>query len=362
MKTIVEGKARILTGDAFYNPKMAMLRDMSVMFLKAVRTRNMRVLDSTAATGVRAIRYALEAGTKNVTLIDINKKAAAVAKKNVKLNGLKLKVMNESIQGLANEHEGSFEAIDHDPFGSPAPNMFDLMKLAWNGTNLMITATDTAVLCGAHAGACIKVYGSRPLHNEMCKEAGLRILLNFTARTAAQFNFGMMPLLSISDMHYMRVFVRLEFGADKSIASMKNTGIGAFCSKCYEYMFEKGVAPLLGPLCPKCKSKMEPFGPIWLGSMRDRDTIMKMRKNSISDAASEKMDLLYEELDVPMFYSVPKLTKRLGVTSVSHYAVMEKLQETGARVTRTQFDPNGFKTDASIEEVFASVRAAGRRK
>ena len=157
MKLISEGKARLYTGDnVFYNPEMKTLRDVSVLFLKAISTKRKRVLDATAATGVRAIRYALEAGAKDVTLLDINARAARVAKKNVGFNHLKFEVLNLSIQEFANTHRGSFEIIDLDPFGSPSPDVYDIMKLCWDGTILMITATDTAVLCGAHEGGVRK--------------------------------------------------------------------------------------------------------------------------------------------------------------------------------------------------------------
>ena len=223
MKLISEGKARLYTGDnVFYNPEMKTLRDVSVLFLKAISTKRKRVLDATAATGVRAIRYALEAGAKDVTLLDINARAARVAKKNVGFNHLKFEVLNLSIQEFANTHRGSFEIIDLDPFGSPSPDVYDIMKLCWDGTILMITATDTAVLCGAHEAACVKIYGSKPLHNEMCKEVGIRILLNYVSKMASQFNFGIAPLVSISDRHYMRIFIRLEYGATKAIGSVKS--------------------------------------------------------------------------------------------------------------------------------------------
>ena len=344
MNRISEGKAKIYTsGDVFYNQKMTELRDISVMFLKAISAKKKRVLDSTAATGIRAIRYALEANAKDVTLLDINKKAAAIARKNVKLNKLNFKVIGIGVQEYANIDQHRFEIIDHDPFGSPAPNMFDLMKLSVDGTVLMMTATDTAVLCGAHAGACMKVYGSKPLHNEMCKEVGIRILIGYTARMASQFNFGVVPLLSISDMHYMRIFVRLEHSAEKAVESVKTGGIGTFCRSCYEFKFAKGLAPLISEKCSACGSKLESFGPLWLGQLYDKEILKKMLDNTVGEMASRKIEMLYKELDVPLFYSVPKLTKHLGMTAVSNYKVMERLAKSGAQVTRTQFDPTAFK-------------------
>ena len=353
MAYISEGKAKIcLSKDAFYNPKMAELRDISVLFLNTISTKGKRVLDSTTASGVRAIRYALEAGAKDVTLIDINTKAYQVARSNVRLNRLDFDVKNMSIQEFANTHEGSFEVIDLDPFGSPAPDLFDLMKLCWDGTVLMITATDTAVLCGAHAGACLKIYGSKPLHNEMCKEAGIRILLNYTARIASQFNFGITPLLSISDMHYMRIFIRIEYGATKAINSVKSSGIGTFCRHCYEFRFGNGAAPMISSICQDCGSKLESFGPLWLGKLYDKSVTSKMLKRK----DIQILKTIDGEIDVPMFYSVPKITRLLKVGSVSHYKVLEELSKAGARATSTQFCDEGIKTDASPAEVLKAVK------
>jgi tRNA (guanine26-N2/guanine27-N2)-dimethyltransferase len=84
------------------------------------------------------------------------------------------------------------------------------MKIAGNGTELMVTATDTAVLCGADREACMRLYDSRPIHNELCHESGMRTMVGYIARTAAQFNFGIKVALSFSYMHYIRAFVRLE--------------------------------------------------------------------------------------------------------------------------------------------------------
>ena len=246
MQKITEGKAKVyINNTVFYNPRMTGLRDLSVSFLKAVGCKDKRVLDATAATGIRAIRYAKECKAKKVVALDINRDAYNICKKNIRLNHLKIDAKNISIREYASNCRDKFEIIDFDPFGSPTPVLSDLLTLCWNGTIIMITATDTAVLCGAHAAACIKVYGSRPLHNELCKEAGIRILLSYISRTASQFNFGIVPLLSISDMHYMRVFVRLDFGASNAVGSVNSNGLGSFCRKCYKFDFARGVAPKL---------------------------------------------------------------------------------------------------------------------
>ncbi len=359
MKQTSEGKAKIYTdGKVFYNPEMRTLRDISVLFLRAISTKKRRILDATAATGIRAIRYALEAGAKDVTALDINDSAAKIAQKNMKLNRLKFKVLNEGLQVLAGTSRDKFEIIDLDPFGSPAPYIHDAMKLSWDGTVLMITATDTAVLCGAHDAACIKVYNAKPLHNEMCKEVGIRILLSYITRVASGFNFGVVPLLSISDRHYMRVFVRLEFGASKAISSVKTTGLGAFCRKCYSFRFASGVAPLMPNRCDECRERLEPFGPLWLGNLQDKELIKKMLGIREMQMARE----IYDELDTLMLYSVPKITEALGFGSVSRYKVVERLTRMGRRATMTQFNKDGIKTDASPKEVFRVVDELKEKK
>lgn len=353
MQSITEGKATVYVNNAvFYNPRMKGLRDLSVSFLKAVGCKDKRVLDATAATGIRAIRYAKECKAKKVVALDINRDAYDICRKNIRLNHKSIDARNTSIREYASTCRDKFEVIDFDPFGSPAPVLHDLLTLCRDGSIIMITATDTAVLCGAHAAACIKMYGSRPLHNELCKEVGIRILLNYVSRTASQFNFGIVPLLSVSDMHYMRVFVRLEFGASNAVGSVNSSGLGAFCRKCYKFTFARGIAPGIGEVCPTCRSKAELFGPLWLGQLYDKGILSKMRENSDLDI----LRTISEEYDTLLFYAVPKITKLLGRSSVSQRRVIESLLESGKKATRTQFDIDGVKTDAEPQRILSLIK------
>ena len=360
---IEEGKARIsASGDVFYNPKMAKLRDISVLFLKAEAGKGAKLLDCTAASGVRGIRYALEAGIRDVTLLDINADAARAARANVRRNGLRLKVVNKSIQEFANTLEDAFDVIDLDPFGTPVPYIHDLLKLSKDGTLFMITATDTATLCGAEEKACIRLYGSKPLHNELCHEAGVRILLNYVARAAAQFNFGIEPALSIADMHYMRVFLFLRRGAEEAVRSVRSTGFGASCPNCRSFELSKGLVPKVGTKCGNCGKEMVAFGPLWLGGLQDKDATSEMLRlgKGYPAAATGLLESVSGELEVPFFYDLSKITEHLRTGSVPLGSVVEDLSRKH-RVSRTHFSPNCIKTDASIKEVIASVRKAAVR-
>ena len=356
---INEGNARIIVNEGvFYNPKMKKLRDISVAFLIAAGAEGMHMLDSTSATGIRGIRYAKEAGIGEVLFLDINPLAYKNTRSNVLRNKIKARVLNKSIQEFAGSVGQRFDVIDLDPFGSPAPNLNDIMKLCKDSTILMVTATDTAVLCGAHEGACIKQYMSKPIHNYLCKEAGLRILIAYMIRSAAQFNLGMEILASISDMHYMRVFARLRYGASHALASIKGIGFGAYCTSCNFFESEAGISPQIDKKCKVCTGKLNAFGPLYLGKLKDINITGKMLKvaGGVGDKAEAQIKALHDELDVPFFYSIPKLTKQLGMSSVSHFNVMKRLADQDYKTSATQFDRDGIKTDAPLEKVLGAVK------
>ncbi|MDE1869705.1 MAG: methyltransferase [Candidatus Micrarchaeota archaeon] len=360
---IVEGRAKIKTGEnTFYNPKMRGLRDISVLFLKASKMTGYSLLDSTCATGVRGIRYILEADAGKCVFLDINKRAYLSARINLRQNKISARILNESIQEFCNTQDESFDAIDLDPFGSAAPYIYDIMKVAKDKTLLMVTATDTAVLCGAEQSACMKTYASQPIHNELCHEGAVRILTNYIARIAAQFNFGISVKLAIANLHYVRVFIVLEHGAKKALDSVRQSGFGEFCSSCRNFALSKGIAPKLGAKCKNCKSPMYIFGPLWLGGMMDKELIREMKirmPKEMEEGAAKIVGKLDEELDLPFFYSVSKITRQLGIGSVSKESVIKKLSEKH-QVSKTHFDLDGIKTDAGIKQVTSAIKWASR--
>lgn len=338
---------------------MKYLRDISINFIKALNLKNPSLLDSTSATGIRGIRYVKEAKVSDITFLDVNKTAATNTKKNLKSNKIKAKILNRDLQDFAIMHNDKFDIIDLDPFGTPAPYIYDLLKISRDGTVLMVTATDTAVLCGAHSSACVKQYGSLPLHNELCKEVGLRILINYLIRKSAEYNFGIDAMLSISDMHYMRVFIRLEKGAKKAYDSMMETGFGSYCNKCSSFGFATGISPKLKPKCTNCGYGMQQFGPLFLGKLNDKLLLKKILDIGFEDPQSKKIvSLLRDEYETPFFYSLSRMTRHLGISSVPYESVCKKLGEDGYAYSHTLFDNNGLKTNAPLKRVLAAVRAA----
>ncbi len=358
-----EGRAKLYDKGAFINSEAKLTRDISVALVASKPTS--KILDPTAATGIRGIRYMLEGGASDATFLEINETAYHTLEKNLGLNGIGGTALNTSVQEFTASSRGKFDVIDLDPFGGIQPYVYDLMKVAHSGSLFFATATDTAVLCGAHRNACLRLYGSVPLHNELCQEAGLRIMIGYIARTAAPFDYGIRPLISMVYKHYMRTHLELAHGAKQANASLKEMGFVGYCGVCGYRGVQHGFIP--NELqCPECGAKLELAGPLWLGKLKDADTAGMVEKRIVADGASkaevDAFNRIKNELDMPFYYSVPKATKRLGISSVSHYAVIGRLKAAGFEASATHFDTSSIKTDAGIKEFKACVEEAHNGK
>ena len=357
-----EGASTIrYTSGAFLNPEARQSRDVSVAYLKAHASKDSLVLDATAATGIRGIRYCLEAGTGKVGFLEMNEKAAASMRKNIALNKVKPYVIGKSVQEFANTTNDRFDFIDLDPFGGVTPYIYDLMKISGNGTRLMATATDTAVLCGADQPACIRLYDARPMHNELCHEAGLRILAGYIARTAAQFNFGIEAELSFSYMHYMRVFIRLSHGNGAAMRSVRSMGYAHHCSACLYTGTERSMLPKRTE-CPECGKGMDVSGRMWLGAINSKDEASKIHDNigESEERSRSLIESIIGEADAPMYYSIPRITKKLKIGAVSPVSTVASLRSNGFNASLTHMEKNAVKTDATIKDVISAVRKARR--
>ena len=189
----------------FYNPAMQFSRDLNVEFAKKIAFKGL-FLDGMAASGVRGIRLVLECGF-DVDFCDTSKLAVETIRSNLKLNNLDLKVFHGDVQDQVKEKK--YDWIDIDPFGTPAPYLEAVIENVTNGGILGIAATDTAVLCGAKPSICFKRYGSYSMKRVAAKEVGIRILLGKIQTLAKQHKRSIEPLLSYSEGHHLRVFLKI---------------------------------------------------------------------------------------------------------------------------------------------------------
>ncbi len=353
----------------FYNPRMAFNRDVAMVFARAwARIRGVSepvVVEPLAGSGVRAIRYALEAGAR-VYAVDIDPVAVELAEINVELNGVGDRVY--TAQGDANAflhtlrlRKARVDVVDLDPFGSPAPFIeASLAALRGRGV-LAATATDTAPLTGTHSAALRRRYDVYPGRSFLEKEQAVRILAGYLIRRAASREYGARVLLAYYADYYVRVYVELEPGARRADRSLEQLGYIAYCQRC-------GVAwytdrPWRGRRCPLCGGEAGVIGPVYTGPLCDHELIEAMVEEarrmewlSAQTRVEELLSLLREECGITQpHYRVDRVASALKVNMPSPRLVVEELRRRGYRATLTHFDRRGVKTDAPPEEVYLAV-------
>ncbi|WP_297535571.1 tRNA (guanine(10)-N(2))-dimethyltransferase [Thermococcus sp.] len=355
---------RIYDAPVFYNPVMALNRDISVLVARALEPK--RVLDALSATGIRGIRYALESPAEEVWLNDISDEAYSLMKRNVALNfggelyeegdrsylwGEKLIVINKGdANRLMTENFRYFDLVDLDPFGSPMEFLDTALRSVKRRGVLAVTATDTGVLCGAYARACVKNYLARPIRGELCHEAGLRILIGTVVRYSAKYDLGVEVLLAYYRDHYFRAFLRFKSGAKKAERSLAQLGY-LWQDENGSFTYEKAFLP----------EKPKAFGPMWLGPLKDSEFVEKLSKELEGFEPAHKktrtfVELLAGELDVPFHYDTHALARRNGLEVRKVSEIIERLEKLGYRASRTHFSPTAIKTDAPFEVVLDVLR------
>jgi len=357
----------------FYNPVMELNRDIAVLALQAYqRTVNCKIIvcEPLAGCGVRGIRFAKEVeGVKKVLINDINKKACMLAKHNVELNGLgeRITVQNMDANLLLAKYAAPrkrFDAVDIDPFGSPAPFLDSAIRATRDGGLLALTATDMAPLCGVHPKACIRKYGGKPLRTEYCHEIALRLVIGCTVTTAAKHEIGVYPLFSHSTDHYIRVYLILKHGARKADESLKNLGYILHCFNClHRETVHKNVLLAHDVRCPNCGSKMDYAGPVWLGKIAEENfcNLMKEelgRKRLKSEKKVEKiLTLVKAECSAPItYYVLDEICSKIHLPVPPTRAVLEALKRKGFEALPTHFNPKGVKSNAHVTEITTIVK------
>ncbi len=345
----------------FYNPVMELNRDISVLELQVYQRRlgrEITVCEPLASSGVRGLRYAAEIhGAKQVFVNDINTRAVKLAKHNVGQNSLqdRVKVSHRDANCLLSCHgkpRQRFDVVDLDPFGTPAPYMDSAIRALRNGGLLALTATDLACLCGVHPKACIRKYGGKPLRTEYCHELAVRLLAGSAAVQTAKHDIGVDVPFSHSTDHYVRVYAEISYGAKKADDSLKRLGFVLHCFRC---LHRETATTLVGkdPRCPECGSRMDHAGPLWLGTIQDREFCEEMAEENghrafrNSQKIRKLLALSIEEADAqPTYFVLDKISAKLGLPAPPVATGLDKLKEKGFQAFPTHFNTRGIKTDA----------------
>lgn len=347
----------------FYNPAMRMNRDIAVAVIAcfAKAAPDYTYLDALSASGVRGLRIAKEVGL-SATMSDWDDISYELIKKNIELN----KLPNAAaVKRNANVvmFDSSFDIIDLDPFGSPAP----FLDAACRSVKhlLCITATDTAPLCGAHKKAGIRNYAAVPLKTEYYPEMGIRVLMGAVARSLARHDKAMMPLLSYASAHYFRTFTEVKKSIKEADDCLKNMGFISHCFSCGDRRWKNGLAVHMEEECHMCGQSTSLAGPLWLGDLHNRDfcqgVIDEANRRGFGEA-EKLITACRDELDIPSHYNYHKICKSLGITAMPTDGLIQALREKGFRASRTHFSGISFKTDARMDKIKQVVMELSRKE
>ncbi|MFQ6095435.1 MAG: tRNA (guanine(10)-N(2))-dimethyltransferase [Candidatus Bathyarchaeia archaeon] len=362
----------------FYNPMMELNRDLAVLALQAYQRtvqQKLVVCEPLAGCGVRGIRFAKEVeGIRRVLMNDINPVAAEMARYNVGLNSLSRRVfvLNEEANLLLSRYAAPrkrFDFVDIDPFGAPVPYLDTALRALRDGGLIALTATDMAPLCGVYPKVALRKYGGKSLRTEYCHEVAIRLLAGCLASTAARHNIGLRLLFSHSTDHYIRVYARSVYGAEKADRTIQNLGYMLHCFNCFHREIHRGLIPTLTDRCSECGSRLEAAGPLWLGKLSDRDFCSLMEREIADRRLGERkramrlLSLVIEESEGPAtYYVVDKICDRFGLSVPPLKDVLNKIKEVGFKAFPTHFNNTGVKTDAPARVVIDTIKELSRSR
>lgn len=242
------------------------------------------ILEALSATGLRALRYWKEiTGVKYIIANDLDTDAVGCIRRNAEYNGVPLTAptLHENIakdadgaaqRGVIPNHDdaivlmqrlalspqffkgqrvaqipdaasGSCEpkpllqqeyvdVVDLDPYGTASPFLDAAFSCIKEGGLMLVTSTDSPILCGNYPDTCHAKYNSIMMKPAACHEVAVRILLAAAERAANKYKKYIVPLISLHIDFYVRVFFRVYTqAAEAKLATAKLAHV-AQCTRC----------------------------------------------------------------------------------------------------------------------------------
>ena len=353
---------------AFFNPNAKWNRDISMLVYKVYTSssKNKTLADSICGVGARGMRASVEVPQiETIYFNDLNPIAIEFAKESAKLNQVQDKCIfktNEVCKFLNFEEREirRFDIVDLDPFGSPSPYVDCVLRSVSNGGLISITATDTAVLCGVYPSVCYRKYYGFPIRSEYSNEIGVRLLVSFIALNATRFDLSVVPYFCHSNLHYLRVYLKIIFSSSLANTVSSKIGFVKHCQKCKSRRVEKIREHNL--VCDLCGAKCIMAGPLWIDSIFDSDFVnsmlneLKNSENSTSprndhNRLQKMMQICTSELPIPAYFETDSIASSAKKSSISLDKVISTLASNGFQSSKTTMNEKGFKTNASPKEI-----------
>lgn len=340
---------------AFFNPRAKVNRDFSIIayaaFLKNFQGPKI-FLEGMSGIGARGLRVSNELKVENTIINDLNPTALKMSEYSANQNNLKnIKFSENEVCRFLSIHSKKGERgsiVDIDPFGSPA-TFFDCgIRATMHGGILSTTATDLQVLNGLFQEACKRKYGGVPIRVEYGNEMAIRLVLGCLRIVAARLGVEIIPMFVESEMHYYRTYVKILNRPDQK----ENLGYILHCKNCGH----RRIAIEQKQECELCESKISIAGPLWIGSIFDKEFIQNMLieiPNLKVDKVCEKtIQKCLAESEMPAtYFTVDEIASKMKASPPKLEKAIQNLQKNNFTASVTAFNPTGFRTSANIKEI-----------
>lgn len=124
------------------------------------------------------------------------------------------------------------DVVDLDPYGTASPFLDSAFGCIKEGGLMLVTSTDSAILCGNYVDTCHAKYNSVPYKASHCHEMAVRILLAAMERVANKHKKYIVPLLSMHIDFYVRCFFRVYTQPAEVKLSPCKLGYQLQCTHC----------------------------------------------------------------------------------------------------------------------------------
>eukprot|EP00834_Sanchytrium_tribonematis_P004714 NODE_247_length_11822_cov_1.182718.p3 type:complete len:487 gc:universal NODE_247_length_11822_cov_1.182718:3187-1727(-) len=406
---IQEGDARInVTSKVFYNPAQTVNRDLSILVMNEHKGKT--ILDALSATGLRAIRYFKELEDVTVVANDCDQNAIHMIKENLKLNKIPIRTKKDELEKIlkandisdelieqvissksyndsgieileqdASTIQRNFDIIDLDPYGTASPFIDNAVRNVNKGGLLCITCTDMQTLAGGkQLESNFMKYGGFVNNSDFSHEQAVRVILNQITNSANRYKRAVKPLLCLSIDFYVRIFVQIESSALQAKDSCVNTGIVYQCLKCkwftHQSIASKNEKNRFSPSilsveiqCPECTSELTMTGPIYLGSLHDKEFVKKLQA---SLEFNDKLKLLKEakrikgvlsavmdEVDAPLYLRNKGLSKVFRGEMPKGIKIRNAIWNAGYEASTSHVGGDCIKTNIPISKLYDIYRA-----
>lgn len=398
-----EGRVSFRVGDAFYRPQSALARDLAVLVatLEKQRLGHLRVLDAMTGSGVRPLRYLVEAGVDWVWANEGNPDHADLLTANLaQVESTRYRITHDDAQAVffrCYQARDFYDLVDIDNFGSPSPHTSNALWAAKIGGLLYLTSTDARSTSGHDPERSLKIYGASARSHPAVHEQGLRLLIGHAAQTAAARGLGIDPIFSLFTGQVHRAMVRL---VKRPTLSSRTYGFLAYCHRCGQFQtvdwrklgqvtctcdcpaqdpqnpsWTNRSQPGLDPGCPTDEvippvtragdgASLVLSGPMWLGDLHHVPTLEAMATLAQDWGWSSQVEVLNrmaaEAPLPPYYYPLGEIGRRGQMDIPNRDHLIVALNTAGYRATVPSCDPQAIKTDAALSTCLTLARELAR--